>query len=103
MQEGFGGEDLHRELVQRTVQQVLEAEMSSFLGAETCQRGDGFSRSGLAHQRQRLAWVNGKTQVIDGRVPPRIGGKCDREMLHAEKRLHALILEHWMEASLAVA
>ncbi|MHB1958205.1 MAG: hypothetical protein ACYCO5_04150 [Acidobacteriaceae bacterium] len=84
------------DLVQRTVQQVLEAEMSSFLGAETCPRGDGFSRSGLAHQRQRLAWVNGKTQVIDGRVLPRIGGKRDRETVHAEKKLHGLILVHGM-------
>ena len=33
-QEGIGGEDFVRELVQRTVQQVLEAEMTSFLGAE---------------------------------------------------------------------
>ena len=33
-QDGFGGEDFLRELVQRTVQQVLEAEMTSFLGAE---------------------------------------------------------------------
>ena len=33
-QEGLGGEDFLRDLVQRTVQQVLEAEMTSFLGAE---------------------------------------------------------------------
>ncbi|MHB1744159.1 MAG: transposase, partial [Acidobacteriaceae bacterium] len=39
-QEGFGGEDFLRELVQRTVQQVLETEMTSFLGAETYQRND---------------------------------------------------------------
>lgn len=39
-QEGLGGEDFLRELVQRTVQQVLEAEMTSFLGAETYQRND---------------------------------------------------------------
>jgi len=30
----LGGEDFLRDLVQRTVQQVLEAEMTSFLGAE---------------------------------------------------------------------
>jgi len=34
-QGGLGGEDFLRELVQRTVQQVLEAEMTSFLGAGT--------------------------------------------------------------------
>jgi transposase-like protein len=39
-QEGLGGEDFLRDLVQRTVQQVLEAEMTSFLGAETYQRND---------------------------------------------------------------
>ena len=32
-QGGIGGEDFIRQLVERTVQQVLEAEMSSFLGA----------------------------------------------------------------------
>ncbi len=35
LQGGFGGEDFLRGLVQRTVQQVLEAEMASFLGAGT--------------------------------------------------------------------
>jgi hypothetical protein len=39
-QEGLGGEDFLSELVQRTVQQVLEAEMTSFLGAESYQRND---------------------------------------------------------------
>lgn len=34
-QAGISQEDLLRELIQRTVQQVLEAEMSSFLGAES--------------------------------------------------------------------
>ena len=37
-QEGLGGEDFLRDLVQRTVQQVLEAEMTSFLGAGNCER-----------------------------------------------------------------
>lgn len=37
-QEGPGGEDFLRELVERTVQQVLEAEMTSFLGAGTYER-----------------------------------------------------------------
>ena len=34
-QAGIGEEDFLRDLVQRTVQQVLEAEMTSFLGAGT--------------------------------------------------------------------
>ena len=33
LQSGFGGEDFLRGLVERVVQQVLEAEMTSFLGA----------------------------------------------------------------------
>jgi hypothetical protein len=37
-QAGFGDEDFLRGLVQRTVQQVLEAETTSFLGAETYER-----------------------------------------------------------------
>ena len=57
-QAGIGGEDFLRQLVERTVQQVLEAEMTSFLGAETYQRND--SRRGWrklhrhAHQRSRI-------------------------------------------------
>ena len=35
LQGGFGGEDFLRGLVERVVQQVLEAEMTSFLGAGT--------------------------------------------------------------------
>jgi transposase-like protein len=37
-QGGVGGEDFLRQLVERTVQQVLEAEMTSFLGAESYER-----------------------------------------------------------------
>jgi len=47
-QDGLGGEDFLRDLVQRTVQQVLEAEMTSFLGAESYQRNDA-----------RRGWRNG--------------------------------------------
>ena len=47
-QEGIGGEDFLRELVQRTVQLVLEAEMTSFLGAENFQRN-----------AERKGWRNG--------------------------------------------
>ena len=39
-QAGIGGEDFLRELVQRTVQQVLEAEMTGFPGAETYRRSE---------------------------------------------------------------
>ena len=57
-QEGLGGEDFLRELVQRTVQQVLEAEMTSFLGAESYQRNDA-----------RRGWRNGfKPRTLKTRV-----------------------------------
>ena len=36
--DGLGGEDFLRGLVQRTVEQVLEAEMTSFLGAGSYER-----------------------------------------------------------------
>ena len=62
--------------------------------AQNRQRGDRFSRSRLADQRQRFARIDGEAQVIDSRMPPRIGGKCDGQMVNAEKRLHGLILEH---------
>ena len=57
-QGGIGGEDFIRQLVERTVQQVLEAEMSSFLGAETYERnGD------------RRGWRNGvKPRTLKTRV-----------------------------------
>ena len=57
-QAGIGSEDFLRELVQRTVQQVLEAEMTSFLGAET------YERNG-----QRRGWRNGsKPRTLKTRV-----------------------------------
>ncbi len=34
-QGGIGGEDFLRQLVERAVQQLVEAEITSFLGAET--------------------------------------------------------------------
>jgi transposase-like protein len=48
LQGGCGGEDFLRGLVERVVQQVLEAEMTSFLGAGT------YERSG-----ERRGWRNG--------------------------------------------
>src|ERR1017187_10703885 len=57
-QGGVGGEDFVRQLVQRTVQQVLEAEMTSFLGAETYERND-----------ERRGWRNGyKPRILKTRV-----------------------------------
>jgi putative transposase len=57
-QGGVGGEDFLRQLVQRTVQQVLEAEMTSFLGAET------YERNG-----ERRGWRNGyKPRTLKTRV-----------------------------------
>ena len=42
LQGGFGGDDFLRGLVQRVVQQVLVAEMTSFLGAGSYARnGEG--------------------------------------------------------------
>jgi len=52
LQGGFGGEDFLRELMQRTMQQVLEAEMTSFLGAET------YERNG-----ERRGWRNGYNRL----------------------------------------
>ena len=57
-QGGVGGEDFIRQLVQRTAQQVLEAEMTSFLGAET------YERNG-----ERRGWRNGyKPRLLKTRV-----------------------------------
>ena len=53
-----GREDFLRQLVQRTVQQVLEAEMTSFLGAES------YERNG-----ERRGWRNGyKPRMLKTRV-----------------------------------
>jgi putative transposase len=58
LQSGFGGEDFLRELVQRTVQQVLESEMTRFLGAGT------YERNG-----ERRGWRNGyKPRTLKTRV-----------------------------------
>jgi transposase-like protein len=37
-QDGVGGEDFLRSMVERVAQQVLEAEMTSFLGADNYER-----------------------------------------------------------------
>ena len=57
-QGGLGGEDFLRGLVERVVQQVLEAEMTSFLGAGT------YERTG-----ERRGWRNGyKPRTLKTRV-----------------------------------
>ena len=56
--QGAGGEDFLRGLVERVVQQVLESEMTSFLGA------DSYERNG-----ERRGWRNGfKARVLKTRV-----------------------------------
>jgi transposase-like protein len=57
-QGGAGGEDFLRGLVERVVQQVLEAEMTSFLGAGSYERN-----------AERRGWRNGfKPRVLKTRV-----------------------------------
>ncbi len=97
-QEGLGGEDFIRELVQRTVQQVLEAEMTSFLGAETYQRNDA-----------RRGWRNGfkprtlKTRVgeLELMVPKDRDGQFQTELFEryqrSEKALVAALLQMYVE------
>jgi transposase-like protein len=57
-QGGIGGEDFLRSVVERVVQQVLEAEMTSFLGADSYERGP-----------ERRGWRNGyKPRTLKTRV-----------------------------------
>jgi putative transposase len=59
-QEAVGSEDFLRGVVERVVQQVLEAEMTSFLGADT------YERNG-----ERRGWRNGyKPRTLKTRVGP---------------------------------
>ena len=97
-QEGLGGEDFLRELVQRTVQQVLEAEMTSFLGAETYQRNDA-----------RRGWRNGfkprtlKTRVgeLELMVPKDRDGQFQTELFEryqrSEKAFVLALLQMYVE------
>jgi putative transposase len=97
-QGGIGGEDFIRQLVERTVQQVLEAEMSSFLGAETYERnGD------------RRGWRNGfkprtlKTRVgeLELMVPKDRDGEFQTELFEryqrSEKAFVAALLQMYVE------
>jgi transposase-like protein len=97
-QEGIGGEDFLRGLVERTVQQVLEAEMTSCLGAETYQRND-----------QRRGWRNGfkprtlKTRVgaLELMVPKDRDGEFQTELFEryqrSEKAFVAAMLQMYVE------
>jgi putative transposase len=97
-QDGFGGEDFLRDLVQRTVQQVLEAEMTSFLGAESYQRND-----------IRRGWRNGfkprtlKTRVgeLELMVPKDRDGQFQTELFEryqrSEKAFVAALLQMYIE------
>jgi transposase-like protein len=97
LQGGFGAEDFLRELVQRTVQQVLEAEMTSFLGAGT------YERNG-----ERRGWRNGykprtlKTRVgeLELMVPKDRDGEFQTELFEryqrSEKALVLAMLEMYV-------
>jgi transposase-like protein len=97
-QAGIGGEDFLRELVQRTVQQVLEAEMTGFPGAETYRRND-----------VRRGWRNGykprtlKTRVggLEPMVPKDRDGEFQTELFEryqrSEKAFVAALLQMYVE------
>jgi putative transposase len=97
-QGGLGGEDFLRGLVERVVQQVLEAEMTSFLGAGT------YERNG-----ERRGWRNGykprtlKTRVggLELMVPKDRDGEFQTELFEryqrSEKALVLAILQMYVE------
>jgi putative transposase len=97
-QGGWGGEDFLRGLVERVVQQVLEAEMTSFLGAGT------YERNG-----ERRGWRNGykprtlKTRVggLELMVPKDRDGEFQTEMFEryqrSEKALVLAMLQMYVE------
>jgi len=97
-QGGVGGEDFLRQLVQRTVQQVLEAEMTSFLGAES------YERNG-----ERRGWRNGykprtlKTRVgeLELMVPKDRDGEFQTELFEryqrSEKAFVLALLQMYVE------
>src|SRR5512146_1335811 len=97
-QGGIGGEDFLRGLVERVVQQVLEAEMTSFLGA------DSYERNG-----ERRGWRNGykprtlKTRVgeLELMVPKDRDGEFQTELFEryqrSEKALVLAMLQMYVE------
>ena len=88
-QAGLGGEDFLRGLVERVVQQVLEAEMTSFLGAETYQRTG-----------ERSGWRNGyKPRTLKTRV----GGQQRPLVLRLMKTITESATREAAKAALAAA
>lgn len=97
-QGGVGGEDFLRGLVERVVQQVLEAEMTSFLGADSYERGP-----------ERRGWRNGykprmlKTRVgeLELMVPKDRDGEFQTELFEryqrSEKALVLAMLQMYIE------
>ena len=97
-QDGFGGDDFLRDLVQRTIQQVLEAEMTSFIGAESYQRNE-----------VRRGWRNGykprtlKTRVggLELMVPKDRDGQFQTELFEryqrSEKAFVLALLQMYVE------
>jgi transposase-like protein len=97
-QGGLGGEDFLRGLVERVVQQVLEAEMTSFLGAGT------YERTG-----ERRGWRNGykprtlKTRVggLELMVPKDRDGEFQTELFEryqrSEKALVLAMVQMYLE------
>jgi|SRR5450631_2170900 putative transposase len=97
-QAGIGEQDFLRELVQHTVQEVLEAEMTSFLGAETYERN-----------QVRRGWRNGykprmlKTRVgaLELMVPKDRDGQFQTELFEryqrSEKAFVAAMLQMYVE------
>jgi transposase-like protein len=86
----LGSEDFLRRVVERVVQQVLEAEMTSFLGADSYQRGP-----------ERRGWRNGykprtlKTRVgeLELMVPKDRAGEFQTELFERYQRSEkALVL-----------
>ncbi len=98
LQGSFGGEDFLRDLVERAVQGVLEAEITSFLGAGT------YERNG-----ERRGWRNGykprllKTRVgkLELMVPKDREGAFQTEVFEryqrSEKALVAAMLEMYVQ------
>jgi len=97
-QESFGGEDFLHELVQRTVQQVLEAEMTSFLDAETYQRNDVQRGWRNGHKPRTLKMRVGELELM---VPKDRDGEFQTELFeryqHSDKALVLAMLQMYVE------
>src|ERR1039457_7164208 len=97
-QDGLGGEDFLRELVQRTVQQVLEAEMTSFLGAESYQRNDARRGWRNAFKPRTLKTRVGELELM---VPKDRDGQFQTELFEryqrSEKAFVLALLQMYVE------